>query len=355
MHYSLRTEQAYVQWVRSFIRFHGVRHPRDLGAAEVEAFLVHLVAHGDVAASTHRQALSALLFLYRHVLGMELDWMKQIARPVPKRRLPVALTADEVVQVLRALPAEHQLFGQLLYGTGLRLMEGLRLRVKDLEFSRRTLIVRGGKGDKDRAVMLPDTLLQPLRDHLAVVHKVWVEDGRSGSGGVYLPHALERKYPRAGSSWSWFWVFPAAQISVDPRGGACRRHHAHDQAFQRAFKQATLKAGLHQPATPHSLRHSFATHLLQSGYDIRTVQELLGHSDVSTTMIYTHVLKVGGGGVHSPLDRLAPSLAHGYAVFDPSVGEGAVGVGMTPAVFANVPGRTHIKSGGRPQGPSSRS
>jgi integron integrase len=305
MHYSLRTEQAYVQWVRAFIRFHGLRHPRDLGVAEVEAFLVHLVAHGDVAASTHRQALSALLFLYRHVLDMDLAWMNKLARPIPKRRLPVVLTADEVGQVLRALPAEHQLFGQLLYGSGLRLMEGLRLRVKDLEFSRRTLIVRGGKGDKDRAVMLPDSLLQPLHNHLVAVHKVWDDDSKSGLGGVYLPHALARKYPRAGSSWAWFWVFPATQISVDPRSGECRRHHAHDQTFQRAFKQATCTAGIHQPATPHTLRHSFATHLLQSGYDIRTVQELLGHSDVSTTMIYTHVLKVGGGGVRSPLDAMA--------------------------------------------------
>lgn len=305
LHYSLRTERAYVHWVKAFVRFHGLRHPSDMGAPEVEAFLAHLVNVGGVSASTHRQALSGLLFLYRQVLGQDLPWMAALQRPVPKRRLPVVLSPDEVARVLSLLEGEHRLFGQLLYGTGLRLAEALALRIKDLEFSRLTLVVRAGKGGKDRAVMLPATLTQPLQAQLSRSHALWRADQLAGLAGVELPHALERKYPRAGLSWGWFWLFPQADVSVDPRSGVIRRHHAHEQAFQRAFKQAVTRAGIVHPATPHTLRHSFATHLLQSGYDIRTVQELLGHSDVSTTMIYTHVLKVGGGAVRSPLDVLA--------------------------------------------------
>jgi integron integrase len=318
MHYSLRTERAYVHWVKAFVHFHGLRHPRDMGSPEVEAFLTHLVVAGQVAPATHRQALSALLFLYRQVFGQDLPWMNAIARPVPKRRLPAVLTPDEVGRVLAALDGTHRLFAQLLYGTGLRLTEALSLRVKDVEFERRTLIVREGKGGKDRAVMLPDTLVAPLQAHFSTVHAVWQADKLAGTNGVELPWALERKYPRAGQSWGWFWVFPQADLSIDPRSGVIRRHHAYDQTFQRAFKRAVLQAGIVKPATPHTLRHSFATHVLQNGYDIRTVQELLGHSDVSTTMIYTHVLKVGGGGVRSPLDVLVGGLLPALQVREPA-------------------------------------
>ncbi len=309
VHYSLRTEQAYVHWVRAFVRFHGMKHPQTMGAPEIEAFLIHLVTVGGVAASTHRQALSALLFLYRKVYEVDLPWMKSIDRPVARRRLPVVLTQEEVARVLSELEAEHRVFAQLLYGTGLRITEGLELRVKDVEFSRLTLVVRGGKGDKDRAVMLPSSLKAALQEQLAAAHRLWRADRSAEIGGVEMPNALERKYPRAGMSWSWFWMFPSDHHSTDPRTGVIRRHHAYDQTFQRAFKRAVERSRIDKPATPHCLRHSFATHLLQAGYDIRTVQELLGHSDVSTTMIYTHVLKVGGGGVRSPLDALSTALS----------------------------------------------
>lgn len=305
MHYSLRTEEAYVHWVRAFIRYHRLQHPADLGGEAIEAFLGWLSAERQVSASTHRQALSALLFLYQKVLGLNLPWMDQIARPQRPPRLPAVLSHDEVVRVLAALPEQHRLFGQLLYGTGLRLLEALRLRVKDLDFERRAIIVREGKGGKDRVVMLPASLEQPLREQLAAGHALWSADRAAGVPGVQLPHALARKYPRADQSWAWFWVFPQATLSDDPRGEGRRRHHQHDQYFQRAFRQAVAQAGVNKPATPHTLRHSFATHLLLAGYDIRTVQELLGHSDVSTTMIYTHVLKLGGGAVRSPVDNLA--------------------------------------------------
>jgi integron integrase len=324
MHYSLRTEQAYVHWVRAFIRFHGLRHPAELSGAEVEAFLTWLATERGVAPSTHKQALSALLFLYQKVLNQRMPWMDEIGRPQRQPRLPVVMSHDEVSRLLAA-PAlaeaamPFQLLAQLLYGTGLRLMEGLRLRVKDIDFDRRAIVVREGKGGKDRIVMLPAALEAPLRAQLIEAHRLWSADRASGVAGVHLPHALARKYPRAAESWAWFWVFPQASLSIDPRerpmgrtdkGEAAvlpprRRHHLLDQAFQRAFKRALGEAGIAKPATPHTLRHSFATHLLQSGYDIRTVQELLGHADVSTTMIYTHVLKLGGGAVRSPLDQLA--------------------------------------------------
>ena len=304
LHYSIRTEQAYVHWVRAFVRFHGLRHPADLGGDEVQAFLAWLAAERQVSASTHRQALSALLFLYQKVLGQQVPWMQDIGRPRSEPRLPVVLSHDEVARVLAALDAHHRLFGQLLYGTGLRLMEGLRLRVKDIDFDRRAIVVREGKGAKDRVVMLPASLEQTLRRQLASSHTLWAADRAAGVAGVQLPHALARKYPRAPESFAWFWVFPQASLSVDPRGEGVRRHHQVDQAFQRAFKRAAAQAAVHKPATPHTLRHSFATHLLLAGYDIRTVQDLLGHSDVSTTMIYTHVLKLGGGAVRSPLDSL---------------------------------------------------
>lgn len=324
MHYSLRTEQAYVHWVRAFIRFHGLRHPAEMSGAEVEAFLGWLATERGVAPSTHKQALSALLFLYQKVLNQRMPWMDDIGRPQRQPRLPVVMSHDEVSRLLAA-PAlaqasmPFQLLAQLLYGTGLRLMEGLRLRVKDLDFDRRAIVVREGKGDKDRVVMLPASLEAPLRAQLAEAHRLWAADRAAGVAGVQLPHALARKYPRAGEAWAWFWVFPQATLSTDPRERPLgreardapppplRRHHLYDQGFQRAFKRALGEAGIARPATPHTLRHSFATHLLQSGYDIRTVQELLGHADVSTTMIYTHVLKLGGGAVRSPLDQLAPS------------------------------------------------
>ena len=304
LHYSIRTEQAYVHWVRSFVHFHGLRHPSELGAVEVEAFLSWLAVDRQVSVSTHKQALSALLFLYQKVLGLSVPWLQEIGRPQRPPRLPVVLSHDEVARVLAALPVEHQLFGQLLYGTGMRLVEALRLRVKDIDFTRRAIVVREGKGGKDRVVMLPGALDQPLRRQLAAAQAVWTADRAADVAGVLLPHALDRKYPRAPFSWMWFWVFPNAALTVDPRGAGLRRHHLLDQPFQRAFKRALTAAAVALPASPHTLRHSFATHLLQGGYDIRTVQELLGHSDVSTTMIYTHVLKLGGGAVRSPVDQL---------------------------------------------------
>lgn len=305
LHYSIRTEGAYLHWVSMYVRFHGMRHPAEMAGPEVESFLSWLANERKVAAATHKQALSALLFLYQKVLGQDLPWMNEIGRPKERVRLPVVLTHDEVSRVLAYLPPAHRLMGQLLYGTGMRIMESVRLRVKDVDFARRAIVVREGKGAKDRVVMLPASLIPALREQLDVARQHWQRDRDAGRGGVHMPHALARKYPRAASSWTWFWVFPQDKPSDDPRTGLERRHHVLEQGFQRAFKKALVQAGIVKPATPHTLRHSFATHLLQSGYDIRTVQELLGHADVSTTMIYTHVLKVGGGGVLSPLDALA--------------------------------------------------
>jgi integron integrase len=308
-HYSLRTEQAYVFWCRAFIRFHGLRHPSDMGGPEVQAYLTHLAADRGLSPSSHGQALSALLFLYGEVLGQRLPWMNEIGRPVPTKRLPVVLSAPEVARVLDGLDGVNQVLARLLYGTGLRISEALHLRVKDIDFMHRAIIVRSGKGDKDRVVMLPASLVSALRSQLAHARTLWADDEAQGRGGVELPHALDRKYPRAHLSWAWFWVFPQDRHSTDPRTGVIRRHHLFDQTFQRAFKRAVQAAGIERPATPHTLRHCFATHLLQSGADIRTVQELLGHADVATTMIYTHVLKVGGLGSRSPLDALEGSRA----------------------------------------------
>jgi len=305
LHYSIRTEQSYVHWVRAFVRFHGLRHPAEMGAAEVEAFLSWLAGERAVAVATHKQALSALLFLYQKVLGIDLPWMREIGRPRSPARLPVVLSHAEVARLLAAIEPAHRLLAQLLYGTGMRITEGLALRIKDLDFERRDVIVRQGKGAKDRVVMLPESLVPALREQIARARLLWAADRQHGRGGVYLPDALERKYPRAGASWTWYWVFPEPALSADPRTGVLRRHRAFDQTFQRAFKRAVKSAGIERPATPHTLRHSFATHLLQAGHDIRTVQELLGHSDVSTTMIYTHVLRLGGGAVRSPRDALA--------------------------------------------------
>ena len=308
LHYSIRTEQAYVHWIRAFIRFHRMRHPAELGGPEVEAFLSWLAAERRVSVSTHKQALSALLFLYQKVLGIDLAWMNEIGRPKSRTRLPVVFTHEEVGRLLALLDGDQLLVMQLLYGTGMRIMEALRLRVKDVDFAHRAMIVREGKGAKDRVVMLPASLVPALREQLAHARSLWAADRAAGRAGVHMPNALDRKYPRSGASWSWFWVFPQAESSIDPRTGAQQRHHLYDQYIQRAFKRALEQAGIEKPATPHTLRHSFATHLLQSGYDIRTVQELLGHADVSTTMIYTHVLKLGGGAVRSPMDALDASL-----------------------------------------------
>jgi integron integrase len=304
LHYSRSTEDIYVYWCRSFIRFHALRHPRDMGGPEVEAFLTWLADERQVASATHKQALSALLFLYTKVLELDLPWVAGIERPRVRRRLPVVLSREEVAAVLNLMTGELGLLARLLYGTGMRINEALQLRVKDVDFSHQALVVRAGKGGKDRVLMLPQSLVAPLRDQLSAGRKIWTADTVAGKSGVELPHALERKYPRAGASWTWFWLFPQAEHSTDPRSGVVRRHHLYDQTFQRAFKRAVLAAGVAKPATPHTLRHCFATHLLQSGSDIRTVQELLGHADVATTMIYTHVLRLGGGAVQSPLDVL---------------------------------------------------
>lgn len=269
LHYSIRTEEAYVHWVRAFVRFHGLRHPADLGAADVEAFLAWLANDRNVAVSSHQQALSALLFLYQKVLGLSVPWMNEISWPQRAPRLPVVLSHDEVARVLAALPNEHRLFGQLLYGTGMRLLEGLRLRVKDVDFARRAIVVREGKGGKDRVVMLPASLDQALRAQLSAAHAVWAADRAAGAAGVAVPNALDRKYPGAPLSWMWFWVFAQAALLAVPRGAGLRRHHQLDQALQRAFKRAVQAAGIHKPATPHTLRHSFVTHLLLGGHDIR--------------------------------------------------------------------------------------
>ena len=307
-HYSLRTEQTYVYWIRFFIRFSGLRHPRAMGAQEVEAFLTHLASDRKVSPATHRQALSALLFLYRQVLDIQLPWMQEIGRPQARQRLPVVLSREEVARFLPQVESNYQLIARLLYGSGLRLMECLRLRIKDLDFDRRVIVVRDGKGSKDRVVMLPDALRDALHGQLAAARVVWTEDRAAKCLGVQLPQALGRKFPRAGESWSWFWLWPADAVSVDPRSGVERRHHVHEDGVGRALARAVVRAGLTKKVTAHTLRHSFATHLLESGVDIRRVQELLGHADVSTTMIYTHVLKGAAAGVPSPLDSFGPSI-----------------------------------------------
>ncbi len=302
-HYSLRTEKTYVDWIKRYIWFHGKRHPQEMGAPEVEAFLSHLAVERTVSASTQNQAKSALLFLYKEVLQIELPWLDKITQAKAPKRLPVVMTREEVQSVLARMDGSVWLIASLLYGSGLRIMECLRLRVKDVDFARCEILVREGKGFKDRVTMLSSSLVQPLKQHLERVKALHDEDLAKGFGEVYMPMALEKKYPSAGKSWGWQYIFPSRNFSTDPRSGVVRRHHADEKAIQRSMKKAVTAAGITKPATPHTLRHSFATHLLQSGYDIRTVQELLGHSDVSTTMIYTHVLNKGGKGVVSPLDR----------------------------------------------------
>ena len=303
-HLSVRTEEAYVQWVRRFVLFHGKRHPREMGAAEIAEFVTHLAVEGRVASATHSQALSALLFLYREVLVRELPDLRGLVRPRRPKRLPVVFTRGEVVAVLSHLDGVHDLMARLLYGSGLRLMECVRLRVKDVDFAAREIRVRDGKGRRDRLTILPDALHTALGEHLGRVRARHECDLREGFGEVWLPDALARKYRGAGREWGWQWWFPAQRRSRDPRSGAIRRHHVHEAGLQRAVKAAVRASGTAKPGSCHTFRHSFATHLLEDGYDIRTVQELLGHRSVRTTMIYTHVLNRGGRGVRSPLDAV---------------------------------------------------
>jgi integron integrase len=301
-HLSYRTEQAYISWTKRFIVFHGKRHPKDMGAAEIRAFLTHLAVHEHVAASTQNGALNALLFLYRHVLRQPFPDLGEIERAKRPRRVPTVFTQEEVQQLLPHLTGVPHLMASLLYGAGLRLQECVRLRVQDVDFAYRQITVRDGKGAQDRVTMLPQSLVAPLQRHLSKVKLVHEEDLLAGYGEVYLPYAFARKDPSAGTSWGWQYVFPAAQRSVDPRSGIMRRHHVSETVLQKAVRGALRRSGIQKRGSCHTLRHSFATHLLEHGYDIRTVQELLGHKDVSTTMVYTHVLQRGGKGVRSPLD-----------------------------------------------------
>lgn len=304
-HYSLRTEKSYSDWIKRYIWHFDKTHPKDMGAAQVEAFLTHLAVDRNVSASTQNQAKSALLYLYKEVLGVELPWLDNVTQAKVPQRLPVVLTQAEVQAVLSRMDGTMWLIASLLYGSGLRIMEALRLRVKDVDFARREILVREGKGFKDRVTMLPVSLVEPLKSHLLKVQALHQDDLNSGHGEVFMPMALDRKYPSAGRDWAWQYCFPSVKLSVDPLAKKIRRHHADEKTVQRAVKKAVKLAGLVKLATPHTLRHSFATHLLAGGYDIRTVQELLGHSDVATTMIYTHVLNKGGKGVSSPLDGLS--------------------------------------------------
>lgn len=301
-HYSIRTEQAYVDWIRRYILFHGKRHPAEMAEAEVTEFLTHLAREGKVAASTQNQALSALLFLYKEVLREEIGWLEGVERAKKPSRLPVVLSVKEARMILGHLNGPPRLMASLLYGSGLRLMECVRLRVKDVDFAYAQITVRDAKGGKDRVTMLPLELVDHLQRHLVRVKAQHEQDLEDGHGKVFLPHALDRKYPNAEGEWAWQYVFPSSRLAIDPRSGKKRRHHVAEGILQNAVKIAVRKSGLSKPASCHTFRHSFATHLLENGYDIRTVQELLGHKDVSTTMIYTHVLNKPGLGVKSPLD-----------------------------------------------------
>jgi integron integrase len=303
-HYSRRTEQAYCHWVRRFIFFHNVRHPADMAEAEINGFLTHLAVKEKVSASTQNQALSALLFLYRHVIGREVGDLGNVIRARKPTRLPVVMTRDEVKSVLSGLSGDKRLMASLLYGAGLRLMECLRLRIQDIDFSRNEILIRDGKGAKDRITMLPESLKASLQEHLKKVKLIHERDLAEGWGRVQLPGALDRKYPNAPGEWRWQWVFPQDNRWMNPHTKEQGRHHTDESLVQKAVREAVIKAGLTKRATCHTFRHSFATHLLEGGYDIRTVQELLGHSDVKTTMIYTHVLNRGPSGVRSPVDEL---------------------------------------------------
>lgn len=302
-HYSRSTERVYLQWMRRFILANDRRHPREMGGAEVERFLSRLATEGDVSASTQNQALSALLFLYRDVLDIELPWMENVVRAKRPRRLPVVLSQVETRQMLAQMDGRAWLVASLLYGTGMRLMEALRLRVKDVDFARNEILVRDGKGGKDRRTMLPRSLVEPLQREIERARAMHARDLAEGFGEARLPHALARKYPNAGREFGWQFVFPSTRRSRDPRDAIERRHHFDDGMLARAIKSACRRAGIDRPVSAHTLRHSFATHLVEAGYDIRTIQELLGHKDVATTQIYTHVLNRGAGGATSPLDR----------------------------------------------------
>lgn len=303
LHYSARTEETYVHWVKRFIYFSGKRHPAGLGATEVTAFLNYLARERDVAAATQNQALSALLFLYREVLRQPLPWLDELDRAKRPTRVPTVLTREEARRLLAAMQGTKWLMASLLYGAGLRLRECIKLRVKDVDFGYRQIVVRDGKGAKDRVTMLPSAVTDPLKGHLRAVKELHERDVRDGYGDVELPHALARKYPGAQYEWGWKFVFPSHKLSIDPRTGVIRRHHVYENYVIRGVARAARAVGIAKHVSCHTLRHSFATHLLETGYDIRTVQELLGHADVSTTMIYTHVLNKGGAGVASPLDR----------------------------------------------------
>ncbi len=303
-HYSYRTEESYVHWARRYILFHSKRHPKDMGAGEINTFLSHLAVDAQVSAATQNQALAALLFLYKEVLKVDVPWMDGVIRAKRSQRLPEVLTKREVKAILEHMPPAKRLMAGLLYGSGLRLKECLSLRVKDLDLERREVMVRDGKGGKDRVTVLPKSLVPALREHLKK-HKAWFEGVLAeGRARVSLPDALARKYPNAPNEWKWQYLFPAPKLSKDPRTGEIKRHHLNETVLQRAVKEAVRASGVTKNVSCHTFRHSFATHLLEDGYDIRTVQELLGHSDVSTTMIYTHVLNRGGRGVKSPADSL---------------------------------------------------
>ena len=314
-HYSPRTEKAYVHWIRRYILFHGKRHPAEMGADEVTRFLSSLATESKVSASTQNQALSALLFLYGDVLRVDLPWLNEVVRAKRPERLPVVLSGEEVARLLSQLVGVTRLMAALLYGSGLRLLECCRLRVKDMEFGRHQIIVRQGKGDKDRVTLLPAAVVPELSRHLEWVERQYRRDLEKGAVWVELPLALSRKYPNAGREWAWQWVFPPTRTYVCRESGQRRRHHLHESVLQREVKEAVRRAGIPKPASCHSLRHSFATHLLEDGYDIRTVQELLGHKDVSTTMIYTHVLNRGPAAVRSPFDRLLAAAASPPSVY----------------------------------------
>jgi len=302
-HYSLRTEQSYIHWIRRFILFHKKRHPNDMGEREISAFLTDLAVNRNVAASTQNQALSAILFLYQKVLDRKLEWLDDVVRAKRPAHMPVILTREETQQLLNEIPGINGLIIRVLYGTGMRKMECLRLRVQDIDFDYRQIVIRSGKGDKDRFTVLPDVLVEKLQKQLDRARAIHNHDLEEGYGEVALPHALARKYPDAGKEWRWQYVFPATHRSVDPYTGLIRRHHWFETNVSRAIREATRRLGITKRVSVHTLRHSFATHLLEDGYDIRTVQELLGHKDVKTTQIYTHVLNRGGRGVRSPLDR----------------------------------------------------
>jgi integron integrase len=303
-HYSRRTEATYCNWVKRFIFFHHVRHPAEMAEAEINAFLTHLAVKERVSASTQNQALSALLFLYRRVLGREIGDLGEVIRARKPKRVPVVMTREEVKAVLNQLTGDKRLMASLMYGTGLRLMECLRLRVQDVDFSRNEITIRDGKGAKDRITMLPESLRKPLQEHLREVRTIHEKDLAGGWGRVPMPNALDRKYPNAPADWRWHWVFPQENRWKNPQTGEQGRHHVDESLVQKAVRNAVVKAGLTKRASSHTFRHSFATHLLEGGYDIRTVQELLGHNDVKTTMIYTHVLNRGPSGVRSPIDGL---------------------------------------------------